>query len=142
MKPQKRKKYGNIAVDLNMAEEDVTIFVDGIKVAKTTFVFDGPILRVTDVGTEDGYEMNGYGRMMFDVLKNVARQHKMPIYVWSLDDAIPFYEKLGFLHLNNPEVQKKIIFGNLTNEDINKKIDDDDLIWIPQSIKGRPLLYL
>ena len=142
VRPQKRKKYGSIAVDLDMSKEEVTIFVDGIQAAKTSFMFDGPMLRVTDVGTENGYEMNGYGRMMFDVLKNVARQHKMPIYLWSLDAAIPFYEKLGLLHLNNKEVQKRVIFANLKDTDIDKEVDEDDFVWVPKGLNGRPLIYL
>ena len=142
MKPQKRKKYGEIAIDLNMKEEELIIFVDGVKVAKTSFMFDGPMLRITDVGTEDPYQLQGYGRMMFSILKTVARHHKMPIYLWALDGAIPFYEKLGFLHLNNPDVQKKIIFANIKDKDIPNEVDEDDFVWLPKSLKGRPLIYL
>lgn len=142
MKQQKRKKYGNIAIDLNMVEGEIIIFVDGIKVAKTLFMFDGPMIRVTDVTIDDNYQINGYGRMTFDILKIIARQHKMPIYLWALDNAIPFYEKIGMLHLNNPEVQKHIIFANIKDVDIEKQVDEDDFVWLPKGLRGRPLIYL
>jgi hypothetical protein len=142
-KIRKRKKYGMIAIDLNMVEEEITVFVDGEKVAKTYFMFDGPMIRVTDVSTEDGYKLNGYGRMMFDVLKAVARHHKMPIILWSLDDAIPFYEKIGMLHLNDPKVQERVIFANIKDDEHrNREIDNDDFIWLPKGLRGRPLIYL
>ena len=142
IRSKKRKKYAGIAIDLNMVDEEITIFVDGKRVAKTYFVFDGPMIRVTDVITEDDYQMNGYGRMMFDVLKAVARHHKMPIYLWALDDAIPFYEKIGMLHLNDPEVQKKVIFANVKDEKIKEEVDEDDFVWLPKGLRGRPLIYL
>ena len=140
--PMKRKKYGGIAIDLNMVDEEIIIFVDGVKVAKATFMFDGPMLRITDVRTDDIYQLQGYGRLMFSMLKTVARQHKMPIYVWALDDAIPFYEKIGLLHLNNPDVQKKIIFANIKDKDIPNEVDEDDFVWLPKGLRGRPLIYL
>jgi len=143
VKRKKRKKYAGIAIDLNMIEEEIIVFVDGEKVAKTSFMFDGPMIRVTDVSTDDVHQMNGYGRMMFDVLKTVARHHKMPIILWALDGAIPFYEKIGMLHLDDPKVQKKVIFANIEDEKhLKREIDGDDFIYLPKGLRGRPLIYL
>jgi hypothetical protein len=66
----------------------------------------------------------------------------LPLILDSLDDAVSFYEKVGMLHLNDPEIQKRVIFGNLkTAKDIAEKIDYDDFIWIPK-MSRKPILYL
>jgi len=143
MRGKKRKKYAGIVINLNMIKEEITVFVDGKQIARTYFMFDGPMIRVADVSTDDSYQLNGYGRMMFDVLKTVARHHKMPIILWSLDSSIQFYEKIGMLHLNDPEVQKKVIFANVKDEKhLKREIDNDDFIWLPKGLRGRPLIYL
>jgi hypothetical protein len=136
------RKQISVIVDIKGAE--VKVIVDNEEAAKAQFVFDEAQIIVTDVGTDDAYQKCGYGRLLFDALKIISNQKKMPLILCSLDDAIPFYEKIGLLHLNDPEVQKKVIFGNLkTKDDIESKVDEDDFIWIPQSLNRRkPIIYL
>ena len=130
-----------------MKEEDVKVMVDGVQAAYAQFTIDGSQIMVTSVDTEEVYRRCGYGRLLFDGgLKCVSTQKKLPLILWSSDYAlgIKFYEKIGFLHLNDPEVQKRVIFGNLKDVyDITSKVDDDDFIWIPQSLNRRkPIIYL
>lgn len=136
------KKHVHVTVD--MKAENVIVTVDGVEAAKAEFTMDDTQIMVTNVNTEEVYQKSGYGRLLFDALKVISNQKKMPLILWALDDAIPFYEKIGLLHLNDPEVQKRIIFGNLkTPEDIATKVDGDDFIWIPQSLNRRkPFIYL
>lgn len=139
-----RRVRKSISVIVDMKEEEVKVMVDGVEAAKAQFTLDCTQIMVTDVGTENAYQKCGYGRLLFDALKVISNQKKMPLILWSLDDAIPFYEKIGLLHLNDLEVQKRVIFGNLkTTEDIASKIDEDDFIWIPQSLnKRKPIIYM
>lgn len=136
-----------ISVTIDMEAETVVVMVDGIEAAKALFTIDGSQIMVTNVDTEEKYRKCGYGRLLFDGgLKCIANQKKLPLILRSSDYAmeIKFYEKIGFLHLNDPEVQKRVFFGNLeTPEDIAAKIDDDDFIWLPQTLNRRkPIVYL
>jgi hypothetical protein len=141
-----RRVKKQIIVTIDMEQEEVKVMVDGQDASTAQFTIDGSQIMVTSVDTEKVYRKCGYGRLLFDGLKCVANQKKMPLILWSSDYAlgIKFYEKIGFLHLNNPEVQKRIFFGNLeTAEDIAAKIDEDDFIWIPQSLnKRKPIIYM
>jgi hypothetical protein len=134
-----------MSIITDMKEGTVKVMVDGREAATASFMFDldQTQIRVTDVSTEETYQKCGYGRLLFDALKCIAQQKKMPLLLWSSSEGIPFYEKLGLLHLDNPEVQEKVIFGNLkTNEEISSKIDEDDFVWIPNHLSRKPILYL
>jgi hypothetical protein len=139
-----RRVRKEVSVSVDMKTEEVKVMVDGVEAAKAQFTIDGTQIMVTSVETEEAYQKSGYGRLLFDALKCISQQKKMPLILWSSDDAIPFYERIGLLHLDNPEVQKRVIFGNLkTREDIATKVDGDDFIWIPQSLNRRkPIIYL
>lgn len=139
-----RRVKKEISVIVDMKEENVRVMVDGFEAAKAEFTLDDTQIMVTNVDTENAYQKSGYGRLLFDALKCISQQKKMPLILWSLDDAIPFYEKIGLLHLDNPEVQKRVIFGNIkTQKGISKKVDNDDFVYIPQSLnKRKPIIYL
>jgi len=138
-----RRVRKNISVIVDIKGEEVKVIVDDKEAAKAQFKFDGTQIMVTDVETEEVYQKCGYGRLLFDILKVIAEQKKKPFILWSLDDAISFYEKIGMLHLNDPEVQKRVIFGNLrTKEDIASKVGDSDFIWIPSHLNRKPIIYL
>lgn len=139
-----RRVRKEISVIVDMKTEEVKVMVDGNEAAKAEFTFDNTQIMVTSVETKNAYQKSGYGRLLFDALKCISQQKKMPLILWSSDEGIPFYEKIGLLHLDNSEVQKKVIFGNLkTQEDIATKVDGDDFIWIPQCLNRRkPIIYL
>lgn len=134
-----------MAIDIDMVDEEINVFLDDDSepVATTFFMFDGPFIRVTDVETRKDHQNNGFGKIMMNILKMIARQHKLPIYLWSLTESIPFYEKMGFLHLDDPEVQKRVIFANISDErHLHRCIDHDDFVYIPKSLKGRATIYI
>jgi N-acetylglutamate synthase-like GNAT family acetyltransferase len=139
-----RRFKKSMVIDTDLEKGVVKIFVDGrdTEVASADFVFDETQIRVTNVATSDAYKKSGYGRLLFDALKCLSQQHKKPLILWALDDAIPFYEKIGMLHLDNPSVQNRLIFGNVTAETLADKVDEDDFVYIPQGLKGRPTIYL
>ena len=81
-------------------------------------------------------------KLLFNALFLLAQQKKMPLILDSLDDAVSFYEKVGMLHLNDPEVQKRVKFGNVISKKLSEKIDNDDFIWIPKHIRKKPIIFL
>lgn len=137
-----RRVRKNVSLSVDLKDEVVKVIVDGIEVAKAEFTVDGNQIMVTDVSTEEKYQKCGYGRLLFDGLKLISEQTKKPLILWSLDSAIPFYESIGLLHLDNPNVQKMVIFGNVKKSELTEKVDDDDFIWIPKSLKRKPTIYL
>jgi len=139
-----RRFKKSLVIQTDMKEGNVKIFVDGkkIEVASADFCFDDTQIRITNVATSDAYKKTGYGRLLFDVLKCLAQQHQKPLIFWALEGAIPFYEKIGMLHLDNPAVQLMLIFGNVTAETLLSKVDNDDFVWIPKGLKVRPTIYL
>jgi GNAT superfamily N-acetyltransferase len=139
-----RRFKNGLVIQTDLKEGNVKIFVDGRddEVASADFCFDNTQIRVTDVSTSDAYKKTGYGRLLFDVLKCLAQQHKKPLILWALPDAIPFYEKIGMLHLDNPAVQNMLVFGNVTAETLKDKVDEDDFVWIPKGLKTRPTIFL
>jgi hypothetical protein len=134
------KKTVSVITDLEA--ETVIVEVDGVEAAKALFKFDGTQILVSNVDTEEVYQKCGYGRLLLTALKCIAQQKKMPLVLDSLDDAVPFYEKVGMLHLNDPEVQKRVIFGNVKKSDFAKEIDNDDFVWIPKGLKHKPTINL
>jgi hypothetical protein len=137
------KKITKVDVILDLKEQSVVVYADNEKATTILFVFDGTQIRVTDVTTEDLFQRKGFGRLAFDALKMVATQRRLPIYLWSLEDAIPFYVSIGFLHLDNPKVQERVEFGNLGSKiQIEHEIDETHLIWIPKRLKDKPLIYV
>jgi hypothetical protein len=136
------KKSVRVSVILDVGNGTCKVFRNGEEIATADFCFDNTQIRISTVDTIPKYQRRGYGRLMFSSLFLLAEQQKMPLYLWALDNAIPFYEKIGMLHLNNPEVQKRVIFGNIAKEDLPEKVDDDDFVWIPPNIKKKPKIFL
>jgi hypothetical protein len=134
----------NVSVILDIKAGEVKVVVDGTEAAKAEFVFDDTQIMISSVNTEKLYKRSGYGRLLFDTLKCLSNQRRKPLILWSSEEGIKFYEKIGLLHLDDPKVQKRIIFGNLnTTEEILEKVDDDDFVWIPQSLgKKKAIIYL
>jgi GNAT superfamily N-acetyltransferase len=137
-----RRVRKNVSLIVDLKDEVVKVFVDEVEVSKAEFKFDNTQIMVTDVSTEEKYQKCGYGRLLFDGLKLIAEQKKKPLILWALDTAIPFYEAIGLLHLDNPATQKRVIFGNIKKSKLSEKIDDDDFVWIPKSLKRKPIIYL
>lgn len=138
-----RRVKTNMSVIVDMIAETVMVMVDEFEASRAEFTFDDTQIMVTNVGTDEKYQKSGYGRILFDALKLVSEQKKMPLVLWSLIGAVSFYEAIGLLHLNDPEVQKRVIFGNVDTADLNKKVNEDDFVFLPQSLNRRkPIIYM
>jgi hypothetical protein len=132
-----------MTVIVDMKDEVIEVIVDGKEVTKIEFINEGNQITIASIGTETPYQKCGYGRLAFEVLKLLSEQYKLPIVLWSLDPAVPFYEQIGLLHLNNPEVQKKVMFGNVEIKELKEKINNNDFVYMPQSLyRRKPIIYL
>jgi hypothetical protein len=136
------RKFGKVSVILDIDGGTCKVFKNEEEVATADFCFDNAQILISDVDTVIKYHRRGYGRLLFAALFLLAQQRKMPLYLWAASNAILFYEKIGMLHLNDPKVQKRIKFGNITKKDLPEKIDDNDFVWIPKKLKQKPILYL
>jgi len=135
----------NITLKLSIRYGYIKVLADGEVITSCEFCIEDTQIRATDLNTEDEYQRKGYGRTCLDALKILATQLKMPIILYSLVDAIPFYESLGFEHLNDKKVQAKVKFGNIkTKKDMKEKgPTDGDMIWVPKSLnKKKPVIYM
>ena len=138
-----RKLKNNATVNIDMENEVIKIVINEIDVTTIEFTIEETQIKVATIGTEFPYQKCGYGRLAFNALKLISKQYKLPIVVWSLLPAVPFYEKIGFLHLDSPQVQKRVIFGNVEESKLHSKVDDCDFVWLPQSLNSRkPIIYL
>lgn len=141
--PMTRRVKKKVSVVTDLEGETVIVEVDGVEAAKTLFKIEETQILVSNVNTENIYQKSGYGKLMFATLKCIAQQKKLPLLLDSLDDAVPFYEKIGMLHLNDPEVQKRVIFANVKASDLAQEIDNDDFVFIPQCLnKRKPVIYM
>ena len=125
-----------------MVKETVKVMVNGVEdITTIEFTLEKTQIMIASVGTEISWQESGYGRLAFDGLKLISEQYKLPIIVWSLATAVEFYEKVGFLHLSKPEVQKKVKFGNIPKSEIKIRINDYDLVYLPKSLTKIPTIF-
>lgn len=136
------RRSGKVSVVLDIDGGTCKVFKNEEEVATADFCFDDTQIQVSSVDTLAKYHRRSYGRLLFAALFLLAQQRKMPLYLWAASNAIPFYEKINLLHLNDPEVLKKIKLGNVSKKEIPEKIDESDFIWIPQHLNRKPILYL
>jgi hypothetical protein len=132
--------------------------VDEIATA-TMILADGQI-QITTVNVKEELQGHGYGRLLFTSIFFLAQKNKLPLYVRSITTAIEFYEKVGFLHLDEPEVQKMVNFGLRSEQPfyqyphdrfLSKRelecnpfevVDRNDMVWIPKGLKIKPTIYI
>ena len=103
------------------------------------FTLDKYQLTVTDINTTRRYRRRGYGSILMHVLMGVAKSKKVPIYLYSLSDAIKFYEKLGFVRLrryrNGWYRGKRVVIDNLNvRKTFGEQTNKTDVVWIPDNV--------
>jgi predicted GNAT family acetyltransferase len=115
---------------------------DGKQIGETLFMEDRTQITITDVNVDEKFQMRGYGRIMLKVVMRYAQEKKKPIYLYSLEDVVPFYEKLGFCRIKKWTGACEIFIKNLNPEKPEEKqIDDADMIWIPKG-KKKATVYI
>lgn len=136
------------------------IYLGVEEISTACLVFADGQIQVATVYTKEEYRGQGYARLLFNSIFLIAQREKVPIYIRSVTTAIGFYEKIGFLHLGEPEVQDKVNFGirseppfyNYPHDRFLSKrelainpfeiVDRNDMVWIPKGLKIKPTLYI
>ena len=73
------------------------------------------------------------------ILMGVAQSKKIPIYLYSLLEAVQFYEKLGFTRLRRYRKGwykgKRVVIDNLNiRKTFIQQTNRTDMIWIPSNV--------
>jgi len=112
------------------------------QIGETLFMEHRTQITVTDVNVDDKFQRKGYGRIMMKAVMRYAQEKKKPIYLFALEDSVPFYEAMGFCRVKSWKGECKIFIKNLNpKKSRNKQIDDTDMIWVPKR-KRNATLYL
>jgi GNAT superfamily N-acetyltransferase len=64
------------------------------EIASVDFIVTNAI-EVTDLRVEEEYRKKGLGRLIMNIIMALANYYDLPIELTSVDDAIPFYKKIG-----------------------------------------------
>lgn len=70
----------------------------------------------------------GHGSLIMDAIKGIALFLRIPITLYSVINAVPFYEKMDFIFAL--KVRKKL-------DIIGEEPEERDMIWIPECIMKR-----
>jgi hypothetical protein len=86
---------------------------------------------------EAEFQRKGYGSMMIDVIKGLAIFSKKPIILYSLENSVKYYKKMGFYSCLDETIKNKIMF-----EGENPNPDDRDMVWIPETLNTRKKILI
>jgi GNAT superfamily N-acetyltransferase len=115
---------------------------DGKQIGETLFMEHRTQITITDANVDEEFQRKGYGRIMLKAIMRYAQEKMKPIYLYSLEDAVPFYEALGFCRIKKWTGTCEIFIKNLNPEKPKEKqIDDTDMIWIPKG-KKKATVYI
>ena len=115
---------------------------NGKQIGEALFMEHRTQITITDLNVDEKFQMKGYGRIMLKVIMRYAQEKKKPIYLYSLEDIVPFYEALGFCRIKKWTGTCEIFIKNLNPENPKEQqIDDTDMVWVPKN-KKRATLYL
>jgi len=137
----KRKSF---QVKVNPKEGEIRIFEGKDKIAWCDFYFDEHQITATDIQVESARKRRkGLGTILIDALKILAKKEKKPIYLYSAADAVKFYKKCGFERVVEAAEAGKITVGNLEEgKKLKDAVNKNDMVWLPKSLKGRPVIYV
>jgi hypothetical protein len=105
-------------------------------VCKIKFWVDTTHIYISDVDTASRHKRCGYGRLMMEYMMFVAEMTQMPIFLYSVDSSVGFYEKLGMEHLNTPKMKRRFVIIN-ENPECPHEWSDTDFVWIPQCLRRK-----
>jgi len=137
-------KAKGFIVKVNAKKGEIHILENKEKIAWCDFYFDETQITATDIQVEvEAKRRTGLGTILIDSLKVLAKKENKPIYLFSASDAVKFYKKCGFERVIVAAKAGKIIVGNLEE---GKKLEDaintNDMVWLPKSLKERPVIYV
>lgn len=128
-----------VKVVLSEADGDVVVYRNKDNIGHVEFIVQRSQITATDVQIDETYQMKGYGRLMLASLQRFAKEKNLPIYLFSVDSAVKFYESCGFQRIKKYKGECELFLKNVTNMD--KQVSATDMIWIPKG-KKRVTVYV
>lgn len=110
-------------------------------ICKVDFWIDETQINISNFHTSAMYRHCGYGRLMMEYMMFTAEILKLPIFLFSSEEGIPFYEKLGMEHANSPKMKKKLVAIN-ENPKNPHEWDSDEFIWLPRCLRRKRKIWL
>lgn len=109
------------------------------KIASIYVIYDKVQIEACDLSTEARYRRKGYGTMLMYALMGVAKAKRKPIILWSINEAVGYYQKLGFIRLrryqNGWYKGKRVIIDNLNpHKTFTEQVKHNQFIWIPPNM--------
>lgn len=105
------------------------------------FWIDDTQIHISSFDTEAKYRRCGYGRLLMEYMMFTAEILKLPIYLYSSNEGIPFYESIGMEHATSPKILKKLVVIN-DNPENPYEWDSDEFIWIPKCLRRKRKIWL
>jgi hypothetical protein len=118
-------------------EGDITIFKSGEKVGEAGFIITNYQISVDTITVEDKFIRLGYGKLLVNLLKGLSRLLSKPIVLYSLKESYGFYVSMGFTKLKKIHDEKKKLIIVMFKSKNEPKIEDLDLIWLPESLRRK-----
>ncbi len=109
---------------------EIHIMQGDVEAGKVGFTISNEKIYVDDFNVEAEFQKTGYGSIMMDVIKGLARFLRKPVHLYSSSDSPPFYRKMGFVSILDPEMRKRICIIKGSNP------KENDFIWIPECFDG------
>jgi GNAT superfamily N-acetyltransferase len=111
---------------------NIFVKVDGEWAGEAEFIIHEDNIYLSSLNIVDGFQHNGLGRIIIDMLKSFAEAERKPITVCSYNESVWFYRKCGFTSSNSKhkDQRAKVAYTFL-------KPDYTDMFWIPKSLEKR-----
>lgn len=109
------------------------------KISSVDFIYEKTFISITDLLTGRRYRRKGYATLLMYFMMGLSKSKRRPLYLYSLNETVKFYEKLGFVRLrrykNGRYKGKRVIIDNLNpHKTFNEQTNRQDLIWIPTNM--------
>jgi N-acetylglutamate synthase-like GNAT family acetyltransferase len=116
---------------------EIKVYSGKTIIGKVGFTMSRIQIMVDTLVIYENHKRKGYGTLLIDFIKGISRMMKRPIIIFSLTEAVEFYEKMGFKKIN--EVRKNKVYNLILTYECDEEpvIDDLNLIWIPENIRKK-----
>ena len=128
--------------NIDDVEGEIKIYKAGKYIGEIGFVITDYQISVDTLTIEDTFIRLGYGRLLINLVKGLSRLLNKPIVLYSLINSYPFYVKMGFKKLKKIHDEKKKIIIVMFKSKNEPKIDDHDMIWLPESMRRKKELRI
>lgn len=109
-----------------------------------TFAVEETQISVDDLHVSKSYRRRGFGRLLMMMVMALAEEVKKPIFLFSTDEGISFYETLGMRRIVDYKKwdDVKVKFMNLNSKKkFIEQCSDEDFVWVPSGMR-RIKIYL